>query len=169
LKRQPRLLQESGVRLVVVEKLSGGKIDGVCLWLKNSPVIGMLLRHDRIDNFWFVLRHEIEHVLRKHGQAAAIIDVDIEAPDDSTTHEKSLANLAAAEFCVAQNKLSSYYSRKNLFSQRERYTIAFARHMEVHPGIVVGQIQRRTERRDFLRRHQVKIHKHLGLAMHMDG
>jgi HTH-type transcriptional regulator/antitoxin HigA len=164
----PRLLQESGVRFVVVEKLPGGKIDGVCFWLKNSPVIGMSLRHDRIDNFWFVLRHEIEHVLRKHGQAAAIIDVDIEVPDDSTTHEESLANLAAAEFCVAQDKLDSFYSRKKpLFSERD--TIAFARRMEVHPGIIVGQIQRRAGRWDFLRRHQVKIRRYLGLTMHMDG
>ncbi|HEY3638265.1 MAG TPA: hypothetical protein VGK90_08920, partial [Rhizomicrobium sp.] len=57
----PRTLFECGVRYVVVESLPSSKIDGVCFWLdKNSPVIGMSFRYDRIDNFWFVLRHEIE-------------------------------------------------------------------------------------------------------------
>jgi PAS domain S-box-containing protein len=53
------------------------KIDGVCLWLGNSPVIGMSLQYDRIDHFWFVLRHEGEHVLQKHGQDDPIIDIDV--------------------------------------------------------------------------------------------
>ncbi|KAI1694314.1 hypothetical protein Ddc_22202 [Ditylenchus destructor] len=52
-----------------VEALSGSKIDGACFWLDaHKPVIGMTLRFDRIDNFWFVLRHEIEHVLREDGR-----------------------------------------------------------------------------------------------------
>jgi len=38
----------------------------------------MSLRHDRIDNFWFVLRHEIEHVLRQHGRSAAMLDTELE-------------------------------------------------------------------------------------------
>ena len=40
----PRILSECGVRLVIVEGLPNGKIDGVCTWLdKNSPVIGLSL------------------------------------------------------------------------------------------------------------------------------
>ena len=51
----PRLLMEAGVPLVIVEGLSGGKIDGVCFWLDGqSPVIGITLLHDRIDNFSLV-------------------------------------------------------------------------------------------------------------------
>ena len=52
----PRILAECGVRFVIVEVLPQSKIDGVCFWLdKNSPVIGMSMRFDRMDNFWFVL------------------------------------------------------------------------------------------------------------------
>ncbi len=65
----PRILAECGVRLIIVEGLPNAKIDGVCFWLdKVSPVIGLSLRFDQIDNFWFVIRHEIEHVLNKDGQ-----------------------------------------------------------------------------------------------------
>jgi len=47
-----RILAECGVRLVIVEPLPGGKIDGVCLWLnEKSPVIGLSLRLDRTTTF----------------------------------------------------------------------------------------------------------------------
>ncbi|HBZ58593.1 MAG TPA: hypothetical protein DEO49_05545, partial [Sutterella sp.] len=56
-----KILDEAGIRLVLVE-CKGSCIDAVCTWLDHSPVIGMTLRFDRVDNFWFVLRHELAHV-----------------------------------------------------------------------------------------------------------
>ena len=38
----------------------------------------MTLRFDRIDNFWFVLRHEMEHAIRLHGLIAAMLDTELE-------------------------------------------------------------------------------------------
>lgn len=74
----PRILTECGIRYVIVETLGSAKIDGVCFWLNDfSPVIGMSLRFDRIDNFWFVLRHELEHVIQRHGSGAAIPRVSL--------------------------------------------------------------------------------------------
>ena len=145
----PRMLNECGVRLVIVERLPGGKIDGVCFWLnKQSPVIGMSLRLDRIDNFWFVLRHEIAHVLHGHGQDAEIIDVELDKTTPAVNEEEQLANTAAADFCVSRERMLSFFARKNPFFS-ERDTLAFARRMDVHPGLVVGQIQRLAERWDF--------------------
>ena len=68
-----------------------------------SPVISMSLRFDRIDNFWFVLRHEIEHILRKHGQTAMMVDIEFEenaGTSDNITEEEPIANEAATDFCV---------------------------------------------------------------------
>ncbi len=59
-RKVPKLFAEFGIRLVFVEALKNSKIDGVCTWLNDSsPVIGLSLRFDRLDNFWFVLRHEL--------------------------------------------------------------------------------------------------------------
>ena len=57
----PKILAECGVRLVIVEPIPGSKIDGVCFWLKSdtAPVIGLSLKGDLIDRFWFTLWHEI--------------------------------------------------------------------------------------------------------------
>ena len=166
----PRLLRNAGVRFIVVESLPGGKIDGVCLWLdERSPVIGMSLRFDRIDNFWFVLRHECAHVLHEHGKRSEIVDVELnDDMSSSGNDEEILANQEAAEFCVPPDKMRSFYLRKQpFFSERE--VLAFAKRMNVHPGLVIGQLQRMTNRYDLLRRHLVEIRKHLSIAMMMDG
>src|SRR5207247_10821931 len=76
----PRMLSECGIRYAIVETLPKANIDGVCFWLDgNSPVVGMAARHDKIDNFWFVLRHELEQVVSHDGRGdlnADKVDVD---------------------------------------------------------------------------------------------
>jgi HTH-type transcriptional regulator/antitoxin HigA len=157
----PRIMAECGIRFVLVETLVAAKIDGVCFWLNDhSPVIGMTLRFDRIDNFWFVLRHEIEHVLRLHGLSAAMLDAELEGDRAGTgpdvTEEERVANAAAQEFCVPEASLDAFIARKAPFFS-ERDMIGFARVLKVHPGILAGQIQRRTGRYDRFRDHLAKI------------
>jgi HTH-type transcriptional regulator/antitoxin HigA len=166
----PRILAECGVRFVIVEGLPNGKIDGVCFWLdKQSPVIGLSLRFDRIDNFWFVLRHEIEHVLQKHGQVREIIDAELDADGgDVLPVEERVANAAAADFGVPVQEMESFVARKAPFFA-ERDVLGFARRLQVHPGIVVGQIQKRTKRWDLLRRYLVKVRAHVLPNAMVDG
>ncbi len=156
--RVPRILMECGVRFVIVESLASAKIDGVCFWLnERSPVIAMSLRFDRIDNFWFVLRHEIEHVLQMHG---TMLDVELEGERAGTGEgvalEERIANSAAQEFCVPAKSMHEFVIRKAPFFA-ERDLIAFSRILKVHPGIVAGQLQRKTGRYDRFRDHLVKV------------
>ncbi len=56
-------LAESGVVLIIEPHLPRTRLDGAALMLNGkTPVIGMTLRHDRLDNFWFTLMHEIAHI-----------------------------------------------------------------------------------------------------------
>jgi len=165
----PKVLAKCGVRYVIVEHVASSKIDGVTFWLDaKSPVIGMSLRLDKIDNFWFVLRHEIEHVLRKHGREEAIIDSDSESPAVGVSDEEQLANEAGADFCVPEAEMSDFILRHNpLFSEDK--ILNFAWRMQVHPGLVVGQLQRRTQRWKLFHRHLAKI-RHLVITVAMtDG
>lgn len=150
----PKLLAGCGVRLVIVEPLSSSKIDGVCLWLGSSPVIGLSLRFDRIDNFWFVLRHEIEHVLNGDGKESPIVDSeldDVNSPRaESLSPEERAANSAATEFCVPQPELADFIARVGPLFSRKR-VLAFSRNLGLHPGLVVGQLQRRLDRYDLFR------------------
>lgn len=164
IKEVPRMLSECGVIFVIVESLPGSKIDGVCFWLDDTPVIGMSLRHDRIDNFWFVLRHELEHVLCNHGKSKEIIDYDIfENIDTEIVEEERIANTAASNFCVPKNEMDSFVARKSPFFS-ERDMLAFAKIMRIHPGLIVGQLHARTRRYDLFRKYLVKV-RHLLIAV----
>lgn len=169
----PRLLTDCGVRFVIVEGLPGGKIDGVCTWLNSSsPVIGLSLRYDRIDNFWFVLRHEIEHVLNGDGKSVAIIDTELEGERGGTGEalpvEERNANAAAAAFCVPTKELESFVARKSpYFSERD--LLAFSAKLGVHPGIVAGQLRRRINNWKIFTKLLVKIRFALAPSAVTDG
>ena len=159
----PRMLSECGVRLIIVEAVPGSKIDGVCFWLDSrTPVIGLSMRFDRIDNFWFVLRHEIEHVLRGHGLARqeGMIDAELHGESagtgDTIPEEERVANAAAADFCVPAEKMESFILRKHPFFY-EKDVLAFSKINNVHPALPVGQIQHRLGRYDYLKKYQTKI------------
>ena len=172
-RKVPRILAEAGIRFVIVESLPSAKIDGVCFWLDdNSPVVGLSMRHDRIDNFWFVLRHELEHVRLGHGRAAMILDTDLEGERAGTgmdvPEEERAANGAAQDFCVPKAKMDAFVARKAPFFS-ESDLIGFARLLGVHPGIVAGQLQHRTGRYDRFRQHLANIRSHVRTGAAVDG
>jgi HTH-type transcriptional regulator/antitoxin HigA len=163
-----QLLESCGMILVLVEPISNSKIDGACMWLGNVPVIGMALRYDRIDNFWFVLRHELEHVLRGDGKESFILDVSVGEDNGCLPKSEIAANEAAAEFCTPQVELNQFISKFSPYFSEER-VLAFSQAMLVHPGLVVGQLQRKLNRHDFLRKYQVKIRHYVLSTTVTDG
>jgi len=62
----------------------------------KTPVIGLTLRHDRIDNFWFTLLHELAHLV-EHYQVLSSTDhvffdeLDIETDDEIEAQADRLA------------------------------------------------------------------------------
>ena len=165
----PKVLGECGIRFVIVETLGSAKIDGVCFWLNDfSPVIGMSLRFDRIDNFWFVLRHELEHVIRRHGAGAAMLDSDLEAQADEDAEDEVVANAAASDFCVPTTKLEGFIARKSPFFA-EKDVVGFARTLGVHPGLVAGQVRRHVGRFNILADHLAKVRSIVTANAMVDG
>jgi HTH-type transcriptional regulator/antitoxin HigA len=159
-RKVPRLLAEAGVRFLIVESLPGAKIDGVCFWLNDrSPVIAMTMRFDRNDNFWFVLRHEIEHVLQGHGKEKFMLDTDLGADNASASNvaeEERIANDAASDFCVPKKMMDAFVARKAPFFH-DRDILAFAKMINVHPGLIAGQIRHRTNNYSRFQNYLVKL------------
>lgn len=159
----PEILRKCGVRFILVESLPSSKIDGVCLWLNDQPVIGMTLRLNRADNFCFVLRHEIEHVLRGDGKDmtfAPVDEINEKQENGNRPDCERIANEAAAEFCVPRNLLDSFIARKSPFIS-ERDVLNFAARVKVNPAVVVGQIQNATKKWNWLRKYQINIQDQL--------
>lgn len=172
-RKVPRILAECGIRYVIVESLPSAKIDGVCFWLNEaSPVIGMSLRFDRIDNFWFVLRHELEHVIQEHGKSMITIDAELEGARAGTGNEvaveERIANREAAEFCIPQKTMDSFIARKSpVFAERD--ILGLAATLKVHPGLVAGQLRYRTGRYDKFTSHLAKIRSIVTPSAMVDG
>ncbi len=137
-----RILNENGIRLVIVEPLAGNKIDGACFWLDDAPTIALSMRFNRVDNFWFTLLHELGHCNQKED----FIDIDMASSKSNT--EKPESERQADEFAlnclIDQGVLTNFIMRKRpLYSTRS--IVEFAEINGVHPGIVVGQLQYRGE------------------------
>ncbi len=148
-KRARKLLARHGIVLVIVEHLPKTYLDGAALRLGDGrPVIGLTLRYDRIDNFWFCLLHELAHV-GLHMDAdegdAFVDDQTLRSvegrPDDP---REAQADEWAEEALVPR-------SAWDTSSVRERATptavMSFARQLQVHPAVVAGRI--RYERKNY--------------------
>lgn len=175
-RKVPRILADAGIRFVIVETIGPAKIDGAALWLdEDSPVIAMTLRHDRIDNFWFTLRHEIEHVFRMHGRAnqeQLTLDFELEGAKagvgQNVSEEERIANTAAKNFGFTEEYLSKFIAKKSPFF-READVLGLANTVKAHPGIVVGRLQHATERYDLLRKHLVSVRRDVVAEAMVDG
>jgi HTH-type transcriptional regulator / antitoxin HigA len=145
----PRILADAGIRLVIVEPLAGTRIDGVCVWLDDArPVIGLSLRLDRIDSFWFALMHECGHVHARDGLEHPIVDIDLVGDGAIRTSDKpeseQRADQFAAESLIPAEELNGFIARVAPLFSKERIK-GFAARLKVHPGIVVGQLQHREQ------------------------
>jgi HTH-type transcriptional regulator/antitoxin HigA len=73
-----KLLKKYGIHYCVIPHLPKTHLDGVsCIGSDGNPVIGMTIRYDRLDNFWYTLFHELAHVflhLSSDKESHAYID-----------------------------------------------------------------------------------------------
>lgn len=147
----PKVLAEEGIRLVLIEHLPSTKIDGACFWLDSDPkfpVIVLSLRYDRIDNFWHTLFHELGHLKEKHGlkKHHHPFDVDIFGKTASSLEKLPEAERTVDDFAVnaliPQLELNHWIARVGPLYSKEQIR-GFAARLNIHPGIVVGQLQHR--------------------------
>jgi len=137
--RVPELLRAAAIRFVVVEPLPTVKIDGAAFWLDaQSPVIAMSLRFDNIGSFWYVLLHELDHV--EHKDTFSFDDLQSKPNDEA--EERASEN--AANLLVPRHELEAF-----IRACAPRYSEArinnLATRLQIHPGIIVGQLQHRGE------------------------
>ena len=138
------MLAELGICFVVMPHFHGTHLDGAALKrCDNVPVVGITLRHDRIDNFWFTLLHELAHVEKHLRQNDIIIDdLDVRGTSDLEAEADRLAGVA-----LIPNDLWHSAALTEFASAAEIFELAAK--AKVHPAVVAGRWQR--ENRDFRR------------------
>jgi len=139
LKQVSQYLKNSGIRFVIESQLDGTYLDGAALLLDSGdPVIALTLRHDRLDNFWFVLFHEIAHIiLHLSGDLNAIFD-DLDVKIEGIEKE--------ADSHALDSLIPDEVWRKSLvrFRPSEKAIINQAEILNIHPALIAGRIRRET-------------------------
>jgi len=143
-KRAQALLLSKGIILVTEKHLSGTYLDGgAMLDPDGRPIIGLTLRFDRLDNFWFVLLHELGHVFLHliDGLRYDFFDEQDTTGDDKIERE---ADVFAFDSLVPEAKWDECLSR---FALSEEAVQIDAKNLGIDASIIAGRI--RKERGDY--------------------
>lgn len=137
----PDFLANRGVAFVYEPHLPQTYLDGMAaIHPRGFPLIATTCRHDRADNFWFVLFHELGHLalhLDKSERGRSFLDeIENFPPSDQT-------ELEADEFAL--NSLIPEESWKKCaarFYQTKEMIKKSAESLSISPSIIAGRIRR---------------------------
>lgn len=165
----PAVLADYGIRLVIVEHLPKTRLDGVTLWLdKHSPVIGLSMRFDRIDYFWFTLFHELFHIKNRDHECMAIGLYDDKGNQTQKPATEKRADSCASDALIAKELFDDFVIRKGgIYSNDD--VIGFSLHNHVHPGILVGQLHHREQNWTHFNKFLVKVRSVVTTSTLTDG
>ena len=131
-------LANHGIALVVEKHLKNTYLDGAVLSLGDGrPVIGLTLRYDRIDNFWFTLMHELAHVslhFEDDGKAAFFDDLDLK---ESSRMEKEADDLAEVALIPAE----LWESSAAKVNPTPMAVYELSQQAEVHMAVAAGRVR----------------------------
>ncbi len=142
--RGPRLAQEflaeKGIALVLLPVLPHTKLDGAAMLDSDgAPVVGMTLRQDRIDNFWFTLTHELVHAWKHLSDREWVItDEGIEDGAEDDAKEAEANRIARNAFIPrAAWKRSEAYLKPSVET-----ILALAHKLQIHPAVIAGRLRK---------------------------
>lgn len=139
------LLAERGIALVIERHLPGTYLDGAAMLSPFSqPVVALTLRYDRLDNFWFVLFHELAHVFL-HLMQGLRYDFFDEEEGDKTDRIEREADTFALNTLIPVSAWEQCLSR---FVLTEEAVMTDAENLGIDASIIAGRI--RKERNDYM-------------------
>ena len=146
----PRLAQEflanHGIHLVYLEHLPRTHLDGAALQLADgTPVIGLTLRYDRLDNFWFCLLHELAHIGRHMNETKNEAFIDDLSLRDAQGARRDSREAEADEW--AENGLipeDIWTTSKVKNNPTPLAVMELAQRLGIHPAIIAGRIRHET-------------------------
>ena len=152
----PRLARDVlaglGVALQIVPHLPRTYLDGAAMWVDGDrPVIGLTLRYDRIDNFWFTLLHELAHLGRHlDGDESTVFydDLSLRGPKTKIAAVEDVETEADkwAEDALWPSN-DDWESSLRFDNLAPMEIIELGQKYEVHPAVIAGRV--RYEQRNY--------------------
>ncbi len=133
-------LKKHGIILVIEPHFSKTYLDGATILInKNNPVIGLTLRYDRLDNFWFTLLHELAHIAQHYNSGISLFYDEIEGIKTIDLNEKEKEADTLAEEAILPKAKWEISPARLIPSTMAANSLA--NELGVHPALIAGQIR----------------------------
>lgn len=134
-------LAAHGIKLVIEPHLPKTHLDGATILTDRShPVIGLTLRHDRPDNFWFTLLHELAHVaLHYESGVETFYDEELQADNPVETDAAEREADALADEAILPNSKWEISAAK--YTPSPMAAESLARELGVQTAVIAGMIR----------------------------
>ncbi|MEO8493510.1 MAG: ImmA/IrrE family metallo-endopeptidase [Planctomycetota bacterium] len=131
-------LAKHGIPLIIEPHLPRTYLDGAAILVESDrPIIGLSVRHDRIDNFWWCLMHELAHIaLHLDTDVSRFFDdLDVENQGDKREEE---ADDLAGEALIPRDAWEASPAKNFRSAQSAEH---LAKNLGIHPAIVAGYMR----------------------------
>jgi HTH-type transcriptional regulator / antitoxin HigA len=144
----PRLakefLEKFGIAFIIETHFPKTFLDGAAMMYKGRPIIALTLRYNRPDNFWFVLAHELAHLIKHlntNENKVYFDDLEVHNLDEIEKEADEIANEA-----LIPHKLWNDFKIFEITTTNQINSIA--KKIHVAPNIIAGRL--RHERKNFM-------------------
>ena len=135
-----KYLEDYNIFLITQNHFKRTHLDGACFKLNGFPIIAMTLRYNRIDNFWFVLMHEIGHI--KNDLCKDEIDEFI---DDLDVNDNNAIEVKADKFALNSLINDELWQeiKENLDIDRSFYNLSnLSKKYNINEAIIAGRYRK---------------------------
>jgi HTH-type transcriptional regulator/antitoxin HigA len=116
-------------------------LDGAAMLDGSRPVVALTLRHDRLDNFWFALMHELVHVQKHLRSDNDFIADNLEDKIQMQTRDEQEADEGAKHALIDPEEWEKSAVRLEHNTENAK---ALADKLRIHPVIVAGRVRHDT-------------------------
>jgi HTH-type transcriptional regulator / antitoxin HigA len=154
-------LKKNGIKLIIEPHLPKTHLDGATLLVnKDNPVIGLSIRYDRPDNFWFTLMHELSHIALHYDEdIESFYDEELQDKDGIEVDSKEKeADELAGESILPKSKweTSAAKTTPNQFSTED-----LANELGIQIAVIAGMI--RFKHKNFFYLNKIVNDKNIGV------
>jgi HTH-type transcriptional regulator/antitoxin HigA len=123
-------LNNAGVVFMYLPHLQKTYVDGVAFCTSSgNPVIVYTARYKRIDNFWFTIGHEMEHILKHSDISKLTLHIE-NSQKEREANDAAETMLKSDIILKALSKNLSYLTDSKIIEVSER--------LNIHPAIICG-------------------------------
>ncbi len=142
-----KILNDNGIKFLIIEKFKQSPIDGYSFWSVNNPAMVLTLRKKNLDNFTFSVMHELGHIF-EHLQPNHDEDfLDIEYPEAELNEKEIEANLFANNCFIDNSTWQMFLDQNSRFNYEttDRNIKILADSLKIHSSIIFGRYSYETK------------------------